>query len=152
MRRLCSVWMSSIYILSLCFSISVFASEDLKAGEKEQKNKDIKLFYKQAIADYKHDRLYESEKVFRKILELDGKQKKAGYFLEYKIPRKLVEREAKKQECLRVEQMKVFSLKKKKMNQSKQEAARAAAEGLGKHENHARDARFLFVNGNDEMR
>lgn len=132
----------SFVILSICFLTDVWALENSKTEVREQKSKQIKVLYKQAIADYKHDRLRESQKSFKKILSLDASHRKATYFLEHKIPRKLVEREAKKQENLRVEQIKAAYLQKKQLRQSAHESAE-------KHKSHVDDARSLFANEND---
>lgn len=132
-----------IFGLCACFAMNVIV-EDLKAGEKPQGDNDIKVLYRQAIGDYKHGCLPAARIAFEKILALDGSQMKARYFLEYRIPRKLVEQEAKKQESLRVEQFRVIYEKKKRASQVARE------EGLAGRHHDADIARLLFANGHDK--
>ncbi len=134
-----------LFILGADFS-AVVTAEDLQASDKARINKEAKLLYKQAVIDYKHDRLHESQKAFKKILELDESHKNAVYFLEHKIPRKLVEREAKKQEGLRVEQVKAFYLEKKNAKQAARKAGRKDIATPCKRKGHVDNARSLFVN------
>lgn len=119
-------------------------AEDLKAGEKTRGNNDIKVLYRQAVGDYKHGRLSAARIAFEEILALDGSQVKAKYFLEYRIPRKLVEQEAKKQESLRVEQIRVVCEKKKRASRIARE------EGFAGRHHDADIARVLFANVDDQ--
>ncbi|MFH1692417.1 MAG: hypothetical protein ABIC68_07660 [Candidatus Omnitrophota bacterium] len=139
---------SSIFLLCVCFVVSALAAEDLKPSEKVRRSQEIKSLYRKAIGDYKHDRLHESQKAFEKILTLDSHQRKAVNFLENKIPRKFVEREAKKQEHLRVEALRSSYMKKKMDRQSGLKVeGEASPDGFKKR--HHDGARSLFVNEDD---